>query len=87
MIWLQWFDCVLNAPLMVTVASYSESISNKKRLFSVLTKETQHLFLRMAVPIKCMKKCNARNEKSSLVLEKPNRGNWMKWRHEYVDKA
>ena len=40
----------------------------KQRLFSVLAKKTQHLFLTMAVavPIKCMIKCNVENEKSCL---------------------
>ena len=38
----------------------------KQRLFSVLAKKTQYLFLTMAVPIKCMIKCNVENEKSCL---------------------
>ena len=38
----------------------------KQRLFSVLAKKTQHLFLTMAVSIKCMIKCNVDNEKSCL---------------------
>ena len=40
----------------------------KQTLFSVLAKKTQHLFLTMAVavPIKCMIKCNVENEKSCL---------------------
>ena len=38
----------------------------KERLFSALAKKTQHLFLAMAVPIKCMMKCNVENEKSCL---------------------
>ena len=38
----------------------------KERLCSVLAKKTQHLFLTMAVPIKCMIKCNVENEKSCL---------------------
>ena len=38
----------------------------KQRLFSVQAKKTQHLFLTIAVPIKCMIKCNAENGKSCL---------------------
>ena len=38
----------------------------KQRLFSRLTKKTQHLFLTLAVPIKFMIKCNVENEKSCL---------------------
>ena len=38
----------------------------KQRLFSVLAKKTQHLFLTMTVPIKCMIKCNVENKKSCL---------------------
>ena len=38
----------------------------KERLFSVLAKKTQHLFLTMTVHIKCMMKCNVENEKSCL---------------------
>ena len=38
----------------------------KERLFSVLAKKTQHLFLTMTVPIKCMMTCNVENEKSCL---------------------
>ena len=38
----------------------------KQRLCSALVKKTQHLFLTMAVPIKCMIKCNVENEKSCL---------------------
>ena len=41
----------------------------------------------MAEPIKCMIKCNVEKEKPAFVLEKSNRGNGMKRRHEYVDKA
>ena len=41
----------------------------------------------MAIPIKGMIKCNVENKKTVFVLEKSNRGNWMKWRREYVDKA
>ena len=42
----------------------------KQRLFSVLAKKTQHLFLTMAVPIKCMIKRNVENEKSCLCAWK-----------------
>ena len=42
----------------------------KQRLFSVLAKKTQHLFLTMAVPIKCMIKCNVENEKNCLCAWK-----------------
>ena len=59
----------------------------KQRLFSILAKKMQHLFFTMAVPIKCMIKCNVEKEKPAFVLEKSNRGNGMKRRHEYVDKA
>ena len=38
----------------------------KQRLFSVLAKKRQHLFLTLAVLIKCMIKCNVENEKSCL---------------------
>ena len=38
----------------------------KQRLFSVLAKKTQHLFLILAVLIKCMIKCNVENEKTCL---------------------
>ena len=37
----------------------------KQRLLSVLAKKTQHLFLKTAVPTKCIK-CNVENEKSCL---------------------
>ena len=50
--------------LLVTEIAFPK----KRRLFSVLAKKTQHLFLTMAVavPIKCMIKCNVENEKSCL---------------------
>ena len=38
----------------------------KQKLCTVLAKKRQHLFLTMAVPIKCMIKCNVENEKSCL---------------------
>ena len=42
----------------------------KQRLFCVLAKKTQHLFLTMAVPIKCMIKCNVENKKSCVLAWK-----------------
>ena len=42
----------------------------KQRLCSALAKKTQHLFLTMAVPIKCMIKRNVENEKSCLCAWK-----------------
>ena len=42
----------------------------KQRLFSILAKKTQHLFLTLAVLIKCMIKCNVENEKSCLLAWK-----------------
>ena len=48
--------------LLVTERSFQI----KQRLFSVLAKKTQHLFLILAVLIKCMIKCNVENEKSCL---------------------
>ena len=38
----------------------------KKKLFSVYAKKTQHRFLAMALPIRCMLKCNGENEKSCI---------------------
>ena len=62
-------DCLLNAPLMITVA--------KQKLFSVLAKKTQLLFLTMAVLIKSMIKYNEENDKTIFMLEKSKRGNWI----------
>ena len=42
----------------------------KQRLCSVLAKKTQHLFLTMAVPIKCLIKCIVENEKNCLCAWK-----------------
>ena len=47
--------------LLVTVRAFPI----KQRLFSILAKKT-HLFLTLAVVIKCMIKCNVENEKSCL---------------------
>ena len=52
--------------LLVTEIAFPK----KQRLFSVLAKKTQHLFLTMAVPIECMIKCDVENEKSCLRVWK-----------------
>ena len=38
----------------------------KQRMFSVLAKKTQHLFLTMPVPVQCIIKCDVEHEKSCL---------------------
>ena len=50
-------------PLLLVIET---AVPIKQRLFSVFAKKTQHLFLTMAVPIKCMIKCNLENEKNCL---------------------
>ena len=52
--------------LLVTQIAFPK----KQRLFSVLAKKTQQLFLTMAVPIECIIKCDVENEKSCLCAWK-----------------
>ena len=54
--------CLWSRLLLVTERAFPI----KQKLFCVLAKKTERLFLTMAVPIKCMIKCNVENEKSSL---------------------
>ena len=60
-------------------------IKQKFCLGHLLKRRNQHLALTTTLPVKRMM-TRTKKKNTLFVLEKFNKENWMKWRHEYVDQ-